>query len=197
MIEMDQASLGILNAQHHRSRFGGPSFTLRHRLLRALWIVVWAVFGRYTPAPMHRWRACLLRLFGAQLGANARVHGSATIWYPPNLFMGDNALIGQRVICYSMAPIQIGRNAIISQDAHLCTGTHDIDDPSFQLQARPITIGADAWVAADAFVGPGVVIEEGAVLGARAVAFKDLPAWTVHVGNPARFVRERGRFTSA
>jgi putative colanic acid biosynthesis acetyltransferase WcaF len=52
-------------------------------------------------------------------------------------------------------------------------------------------IGADAWIAAEAFVGPGVVIGEGAVLGARGVAFRDIPAWSVYVGNPARLLRRR------
>lgn len=192
---MDQRELGILDAARSGSREGGPSFAFRHRALRACWAFTWTVLGAWTPAPFHRWRAWLLRLFGARLAANARVHGSATIWYPPNLVMEDNTLIGPRVICYTVAPVCIGANAIISQGAHLCTGTHRIDDPGFQLEARPITIGANAWVAAEAFVGPGVELGEGAVLGARGVTFKDLPAWTVHAGNPARLIRERSRIT--
>jgi putative colanic acid biosynthesis acetyltransferase WcaF len=110
--------------------------------------------------------------------------------------MEVNTLIGPGVTCYSMAPIRICAHAIVSQGAHLCAGTHDIDDPHFQLVARPIKIGPNAWVAAEAFVGPGVIVEEGAVLGARGVAFKDLSAWSVHAGNPARFIRQRARITS-
>ena len=92
-----------------------------------------------------------------------------------------------------MAPIRIGANAVISQRAHLCAGTHDIDDAHFQLKAMPIDIGAAAWVATEAFVGPGVVVGEGAVLGARGVTVKDLEAWSVYAGNPARFIRLRQR----
>jgi putative colanic acid biosynthesis acetyltransferase WcaF len=79
----------------------------------------------------------------------------------------------------------------VSQGAHLCSGTHDIDDPHFQLITRPITIGKTAWIAADAFVGPGVTVGEGAVLGARAVAMRDLEAWMVYSGNPAQPIRRR------
>jgi putative colanic acid biosynthesis acetyltransferase WcaF len=195
-MEMEQRQLGILDAEASGSRSGGPSFSLRHRAQRAVWKLTWALLAAWTPAPLHPWRALLLRLFGAKLASNARVHGAAKIWYPPNLTMEANTLIGPGVTCYSMAPIRICANAIVSQGAHLCAGTHDIDDPHFQLVARPITIGANAWVAAEAFVGPGVIVEEGAVLGARGVAFKDLPAWSVHAGNPARFIRQRARITS-
>jgi len=119
---MEQHALGILDARKSGSRTGGPSFSLQHRMLRAAWAVAWMLLAGWTPAPLHRWRAMLLRMFGAQLAANARVHGSARIWYPPNLVMEENALIGPRVICYAMAPIRICRNAVISQGAHLCAG---------------------------------------------------------------------------
>ncbi len=56
---------------------------------------------------------------------------------------------------------------------------------------RPITIGRRCWLAADVFVGPGVTIGDGAVLGARSSVFKDIPAWVVAAGTPARPLRER------
>ncbi len=197
MSSLERWQLGILDARESRSHIGGPSFSLRHRSLRGVWQVTWWLLASWTPPSFHRWRALLLGFFGADMGANARVSSSAVIWYPPNLVMEENALMGPRVICYAMAPIRIRKNAVISQGAHLCAGTHDIDDPHFQLEARPITIGVHAWVAAEAFVGPGVVLEEGAVLSARGVTFKDIAAWTVCAGNPAQTIRERRRFTIA
>ncbi len=184
-------NFGILDAAKSGSREGGPSFSVRHRTLRLAWGIAWALLAAWTPAPLHRWRAFLLRLFGARLARNARVHGSTRIWYPLHLVMEENTLIGRGAIIYCIAPVRIGRGAVISQGAHLCTGSHDIDDASFQLTARPITVGANAWVAAEAFVGLGVSIGEGAVLGARGVAFGDLAAWTVYAGNPARPIRAR------
>jgi putative colanic acid biosynthesis acetyltransferase WcaF len=90
-----------------------------------------------------------------------------------------------------MAPIRIGAGAIVSQGAHLCAGSHDITSPVFQLTTRPISIGAKAWIAADAFVGPGVDVGEGAVLGARGVAFRSLEPWGVYAGNPAQRIKQR------
>jgi putative colanic acid biosynthesis acetyltransferase WcaF len=94
--------------------------------------------------------------------------------------------MGPGVICYNVDTITICEFASVSQRAHLCTGTHDIQDSAFPLVSRPIIIGSDAWIAAEAFVGPGVVIGEGSVLGARAVTAKSLQQWTVYVGNPTK-----------
>jgi putative colanic acid biosynthesis acetyltransferase WcaF len=85
--------------------------------------------------------------------------------------------------------------AEVAQYVHLVAGTHDIDSPSFQLYTKPIRIGSHAWLASGCFVGPGVTIGEGAVLGARGVTFKDLSPWTVYAGNPARRIKTRRNFT--
>lgn len=170
---------------------GGPSFTLSNRLFRIGWNLTWKLLASWTPRSFRGWRHFLLRLFGAQLGYGSDVRGSATVWYPPHLHMADRVLLAERVTCYNMAPIYIGQGALVSQGAHLCAGTHDIHGPTFQLIARPIKIGARAWIAAEAFVGPGVEVGEGAVLGARGVAFSALEPWGVYAGNPARRLKRR------
>ena len=188
---MHDEHLGIVEATTTDTWRGGASFSLRNRLYRIAFSLAWLLLARWTPPQMHGWRRALLRTFGAEIAATAMIYSSAKIWSPQNLAVGDFACIAPRVIVYSMAPIRLESYAIISQGVHLCAGTHDIEDPNFQLQARPIHIGARAWVAADAFVGPGVTIGRGSVLGARAVAFRDLDAWTVYVGNPAKPLRPR------
>lgn len=183
--------MDILDAKSHDTWRSGRSFTFKHRLHRALWNVSWLLLASWTPAPLHSWRRLILRLFGAKLGEGCGVYPSARIWDPRNLEMGPYSFIGPRVICYSMAKISFGAYSLVSQGAHLCTGTHDISDQHFQLKALPILIGERAWVAADAFVGPGVTIGAGAVLGARGCAFGDLEPWTVYVGNPVRPLKKR------
>jgi putative colanic acid biosynthesis acetyltransferase WcaF len=170
---------------------GGPTFALRFRLMRLAWLVAWRCLAAWTPSPFHPWRNRLLRLFGARLDPTAIVHGSTVIWWPGNLVMGANASMGPGVICYNVAPVTLEAMAIVSQRAHLCTGTHDIQQPSFPLVARPIVLHRNSWIAAEAFVGPGTEVGEGAVLGARGVAVKALDPWMVYVGNPARAVAGR------
>jgi putative colanic acid biosynthesis acetyltransferase WcaF len=169
-----------------------PSFTLRNRLLRAAWGAVWLLLFRPSPRPLHRWRAALLRLFGARLGRNVHVYPSARIWAPWSLEVGADSGIGERAIVYNMAPITIGHHCTVSQGAHLCAGSHDVDSANFQLIAAPIVLEPYVWVCADAFVGMNVRLAEGAVVGARAVVVRDLAEpWTVYAGNPARRIRTR------
>jgi putative colanic acid biosynthesis acetyltransferase WcaF len=133
----------------------------------------------------------VLKLFGAKIGYRSDVRGSAQIWLPANLTMGDRSILAEGVNCYNMAEIKIGCDVIISQRSHLCGGTHDFNDPNFQLLSRPIVVEDNVWIAAEAFVGPGVSIGEGVVLGARSVAFSNLKPWTIYAGNPAKPIRDR------
>ena len=170
---------------------GGPAFSLANRVHRALWRIAWALLAQWTPPPLHAWRRLLLRAFGARMSRGARVYGTTIVWYPPNLTMGEFAIMGPHVNCYNQDQIDIGEHAVVSQTAYLCCGTHDISDPYFQLKTRPIAIGARSWVAAGAFIGPGVTVGEGAVVAARAAVFGDVAPWTVQSGNPARFLKRR------
>ncbi len=167
----------------------GPSFALSNRLIRLLWSIAWALCARWTPALMSPWRVFLLNLFGAKVSKEAAVAASARIWLPAHLELGPRSTLGPGVDCYNMAPITIGAHTIVSQRAFLCAGAHDMRDRNFQLIARPISIGDDVWIAAEAFVGPGVTVGEGAVLAARGAAFRDLEPWTVYGGNPASPLR--------
>jgi putative colanic acid biosynthesis acetyltransferase WcaF len=177
-------------------RRDGPSFSWRNKVRRALWKVCWFVLARPTPPPMHAWRRLLLRTFGAQVGRGVRVYSTCRIWHPANLILGDFVVLGPWVNCYNQGLITIRDRAVISQNSTLCASTHDVNDPLFQLLLRPIEIGCDAWIAAEAFVGPGVKVGDGAVLGARGVASRELEPWTIYSGNPSEPLRARRRFDS-
>lgn len=174
-----------------RRGFTGPTFTLGNRARRTLWGLTWLLLARWTPPALHRWRVLLLRLFGADVSWRAYVYPDVRIWAPWNLRIAEHGTLARGVTCYNIAPVSIGRKAVVSQGAHLCTGTHDYRDPTFPLTARAITIGDRAWVCADAIVGPGVVVAEGAILGLGAVAMHDLERWTIYGGNPAVAVKPR------
>lgn len=180
-----------LDARQHNSIVGSPSFSFSNRVLRAVWGVTWLLLASWTPPPLHPWRRMLLRLFGAKIASTARIYGSVHIWYPPNFEMGAYSVIGWQSNCYCQAKVTLEDFANVAQRVHLCAGTHDIDDKNFQLITKPITIKKHAWLAADVFVGPGVTVGEGAVIGARGVAFKDLKPWTVYIGNPLQELKKR------
>lgn len=189
MSNLAETSPDLLDATIGRK--GGPSFTIQNRIERLSFNLLWAMLAYWTPPPLHKWRVLLLRCFGARIGRGVRIYGSTRVWHPARLTIGDGALIGPHVNLYNQGTITIGADAVISQGAHVCASSHDVYDPAFQLVLRPIVIGEKAWVAADAFVGPGVTVGEGAILGARGAAFKDLAPWTIFSGNPAVALKSR------
>lgn len=168
-----------------------PNFSVWHRALRAVWQIVWLLFAAWTPPQMNNWRRTLLKMFGAQIAHNAIIQGGAKVWYPPNLIMLENSVIANGVVCYNMDKITIGKNSVVSQRAVLCGGTHDFTLASNPLEVRPIEVGSDVWIASEAFIGPGVIIPDGCVIGARAVVLGELKPWTVYVGNPAHPIKLR------
>lgn len=166
-------------------------YTRREKVMRAAWICIGQPVFRLT---FHNWyalRRTLLRLFGAKVGQHVRLRPSVRVEQPWNLTIGDNSSIGDRSIVYCLGTVRIGRNVSLSQDVHLCAGTHDYTHSDLPLLRPPITIGDEVWLAADVFVGPDVEIGDGCVVGARSSVLKSLPPWKVCVGTPARPVKNR------
>lgn len=136
------------------------------------------------------WRRWLLRCFGARVGRDTQIYPSVRIAIPWHLEIGEESAVGDYAVLYALGPIRIGSKATISQGAHLCAGTHDINSSDFALLKPPISIGDGTWVCADAFIGPGVTIGTGTIVGARSVVVKDVGDRLVVAGNPARKIRE-------
>lgn len=158
---------------------------------RLLWDVLRRPLFAWTPRQLWGFRRAVLRMFGARIGSHVHVHPSVKIAVPWNLYIGEAAAIGDGVRLYNLGMVTIGSRATVSQHAHLCAGTHDYRQPDLPLIKSPISIGADAWICADAFVGPGVTIGERAIVGARAVAISDVPPAMIAAGNPAKAVKAR------
>lgn len=157
---------------------------------RILWGFIKPLFF-FSPRSFFAWRVFLLRQFGAKVGRNVNIYNSATIYFPWNLEIGDYSAIGEHAYIYNLGPIMIGNKTTISQRAHLCAGTHDYSDPALPLLKLPIIIADQAWICADAFVGPAITVGEGAIVGARAVVKRDVEPWTIVAGNPAKFIKHR------
>ncbi len=156
-----------------------------------LWWLVQATLFRCSPYPLHGFRRALLRLFGAKIGRNVLIRADAKFYFPWRVEIGDFSWIGSGVMLYSLERITVGAHCVISQEAYLNTGNHDIAAPHFDLIVKPIVIQDHVWVGTRAFVNLGVTIHDGAVIGAMSVVTKDMPANMVCVGNPCRPCKAR------
>jgi len=160
---------------------------------RWLWLVVQSTLFRWSPRPFHSFRAWLLRLFGADIPAPGQVviFPTVRIVFPKRLSLAPRSMVGPHVNLYNLGPIRLEFGANISQNCHLCAGTHDITRWEMPLVTKSIVIGRNAWLGADVFVGPGVTVGELCVVGARSVVVKDQPPRMVCAGNPCRPLKPR------
>jgi putative colanic acid biosynthesis acetyltransferase WcaF len=179
--------MSAINTNTH----SGASFSLSNRLMRLVWGLVYVFLFRFSPRPCHAWRAFLLRLFGAKIGKGVHIYPAVQIWAPWNLEVGDETGVGNGAILYTQGKIILGKRVVISQGVHLCSGSHDYTKSGFPLFTKDIIVEDQAWVAAEAFVHCGVTIGEGAVIGARSVVSKNMPAWMVCAGHPCKPIKER------
>jgi len=147
----------------------------RSKAWQALWHVVHHLaFQRWWFPP--RLRPFVLRRFGARIGDRVLIRQDVRIHWPWKLDIGDDCWIGERAWLLDLEPITIGRDVCISQDAFLCTGSHDRHSPTFEFDNGPIVVEDEAWVAARATVLRGVTVGQGALVAAGAIARADVPA---------------------
>lgn len=165
-------------------------YTAKEQLRRVLWVIILPVF-KMIPRPFFKARCFLLKLLGAKVGKDVHIYGSAVIYFPWNLSIGNFSSIGENALIYNLGPVSIGEHTTISQRAHLCAGTHDYTRADMPLEKLPIKVGNYAWICADAFIGPNVTVHDGAIIAARAVIVKNVEPWSIVGGNPARLIKRR------
>ena len=154
-------------------------FCLGAPLLAARWL------------PGSAWRVALLRLSGARIGVGCRIKPGLRVKFPWRLVVGNHCWLAEDAWIDNLAEVQLGDRVCLSQGAYLCTGNHDFRSPGFQLRLGPITIDADAWIAARAVLAPGSRIGTAAVVALGAVVSGTVPAGAIVRGNPAVVVGSR------
>jgi acetyltransferase-like isoleucine patch superfamily enzyme len=115
----------------------------------------------------------------------------------PHAFIrvGRNTFIGESVVIRGQGGVTIGDSVLIAPHAKILAVNHtytDVTRPIIEqgISGRGIVIEEGAWIGAGACVLDGVRVGEGAVVGANAVVTRDVPPHTVVVGSPAKVVRD-------
>lgn len=154
------------------------------KLTEVLWWVVRSLlFAPWFPIPSVL-KVTALRLFGAKVGRSVVIRSRVNITFPWRLSIADHVWIGDEVMILSLAPVTIASHVCISQRAFLCTGSHKFRSENFDLVTKPVVIGEGCWIAANAFIGPGVTLAPGTLCSAGAVVFRNSGPGEVESGNP-------------
>lgn len=164
-------------------------YSLSELFKRVLWTFCGSIIFSIVPRHLYSVRNVILKLFGAQIGKNSKIFPTVKITHPWLLKVGNNTVISWNINIYNLDYLEIGNGTIISQNVHLCGGTHDYKSHGFELIRSKITIGDNVWIAADAFIGPGITIGSNSIIAARAVCTKDIEADSIIGGNPAKLIK--------
>jgi putative colanic acid biosynthesis acetyltransferase WcaF len=174
------------------SQFNNRSFTRGAPAWKeSLWRIVQQSLFNLDWLKIYGVKLCILRSFGAQIGAGVIIKPKAKISFPWRLSVGAHSWIGEEAWLLNLDQISLGNNVCISQRAFLCTGSHDWSKPTFDLVTGAIVIEDGVWICANVFIGPGVTIGRNSVVTAGSIVTKDLPSDMIYGGNPCVAVRPR------
>jgi acetyltransferase-like isoleucine patch superfamily enzyme len=137
-----------------------------------------------------------LRIVGAKVGR--RVVFYPGVWIAPGrkLVLGDDVDLATGVIVTTSGGVTIGARTLVGYRAQILSTNHVVPDGQADIftsghDRKPVCIGEDAWIGAQAIILPGVSIGKGAVVAAGSVVSKDVDAYTIVAGVPARLIRRR------
>ena len=143
-----------------------------------------------------RLRALAYGPFLGARGRNLRIMDGATLKYPGTIRLGDGVTIGNGCFLAGGGGIDIGHHAMIGAGSKIASTEHrhdDLDRPMAEqgLRMAPVVIGEDVWLGFNVVVLSGVTIGQGSIIAAGAVVTKDIPAWSVAGGVPAKVLKSR------
>ena len=154
------------------------------------WYLVNIIFFKSGIVPFSNILVWLLRIFGSTIGRGVRIKPQIQIKYPWKLSIGNFSWLGDCKI-ENLDHVTIGKHVCISDGAVLLTGNHDYNTKYFKLITAPIVIEDGVWISASSVVCPGIIAQTHSMLCVGSVANKDLEAYSIYQGNPAKFVRKR------
>jgi len=141
--------------------------------------------------PFHHFRRFFYRLAGVKIGKKSTIHMGARFYNPKNIVIGEDSIIGERVVLDGRDKLIIGNHVDIASEVMIYNSEHDINDPNFLAKNGSVLIEDYVFIGPRAIILPGVKIGRGAVVAASAVVTKDVPPFAIVGGVPAKIIGER------
>lgn len=141
--------------------------------------------------PLHSVRNFFYRLSGIKIGPGSTIHMWANFFNPKGIEIGEDTIIGDHAFLDGRAPLKIGSHVDIASYVLIYNSQHDVDSDDFHALEEPVIIEDYVFIGPRAIIQPGVTIKKGAIVAAGAVVAKDVEAFAVVGGVPAKFIKER------
>lgn len=159
-------------------------------LLQCKFLIVEWLNITYTiiPNPIRKW---YLRCFGIRIGEGSCIHRRCKFFHVGKLSIGKDSCVNFGCYLDNRRGISIGNNVGIAHNTKIYTLGHNLTSPLFETRGMPVKIEDNVFIFSNAMIMPGVTIHEGAIVLAGSIVTKDVPAWTIVGGNPAKEIKKR------
>lgn len=136
-------------------------------------------------------RKLFLRCFGFRIGKGSCIHRKCKFFHIGNLRVGEKSNINFGCFLDTRRGIIIGNNVGIAHNTKIYTLGHNINSPYLESKGAPVIIEDNVFIFSNSLIMPGVTIHEGAIVLAGSVVTKDVDAYTIVGGNPAKYIKNR------
>lgn len=158
-------------------------------ILLEFWLMILHYIVGYTPS--HYLRRFFYRLSGVKIGSGSTIHMEARFYDPRNIEIGQDSIIGEKVVLDGRGKLKIGNHVDIATDVMIYNCKHDVHSTDFAPVCGTVEIEDYVFIGPRVIIQPGVKIGKGAIVAAGAVVTKDVPAMTIVGGVPAEHIGER------
>jgi acetyltransferase-like isoleucine patch superfamily enzyme len=141
-------------------------------------------------------KSLFLNVLGAKTGKRIVYYPGVWIFPGRNLCLGDDVDVAKDVMITTTGGVTIGDRVLVGYGTKIISSNHRIPDGLQKIfysghENKEVTIGSDAWIGANCIILPGVTIGEGAIIAAGSVVTKDVSAYMIVGGVPAKLIRKR------
>lgn len=144
-----------------------------------------------THIPLHSVRNLIWKIAGVKLGKKSTLHTGVRVFDPSGITVGEGTIIGYGTFIDGRDQVTIGNHTDIASQVMIYSSEHDVHSADFHATMAPVKIGNHVFIGPRAIILAGVTIEDGAIIGAGAVVTKDVSAYNIVGGVPAKTIGER------
>lgn len=136
-------------------------------------------------------KVAILKLTLMRMGQKIYIESGFKFYMAKNIKLSSNVALGHDNSIWAFHPVRIGNWVQTARGLTIITGSHDVGSFAPKMDRQEVVLEGENWIGANVTILGGVTVGRGAIIGAGSLVNKDIPAYTIAAGNPAKVLRSR------